>query len=112
MEENNGDPAPPARAPDKPEMVQVDPETLKAIQRVAHVFERMRLADYVMYLNSPPRMILMNFIAGLFRGLGLTIGATILVAAVIYTLRHMVNLPLIGAYVAKIVRIVQHEMGH
>jgi hypothetical protein len=112
VEEKNEVPVPPAQGPEKPSPVHVDAETLNALQRVANVFERMRLADYIMYLQSPPRMILMNFLAGLFRGLGLTLGATILVALVVYLLRHMVNLPLIGAYVAKIVRIVQHEIGN
>ncbi|NLG36847.1 MAG: hypothetical protein GX549_02435 [Clostridiales bacterium] len=70
--------------------------------------ERSHLGEYIRYLQHPWRMIRVNLVAGLMRGFGTAIGFTILGAAVIYFLQQLAyrNLPLIGGFIAEIIRIV------
>jgi len=74
--------------------------------------EKMRLAEYVELLNRPLRLMYINFIAGLARGIGIAVGFTILGAIVVMFLRRLValNLPLIGNFIAEIVYTVQSQL--
>ena len=81
------------------------------LDRLALYMEKMKLAEYVHLLENIPRLLWINFISGLARGLGMAVGFTLLGALVVYILTKMVNLPLIGAFVAEIVRIVQYQLG-
>ncbi len=71
--------------------------------------EKMKLAEYVKLLDNPWRLMYVNFIAGLARGVGIAVGFTILGAVLLYFLRKLVvlNLPWIGGIIAEIVRMVQ-----
>ncbi len=82
------------------------------VQLLADALDKMRLAEYVEYLNNTKRMLIVNFIGGLFRGFGMAIGFTLLGAVVIYILRRLVmmNLPIIGDFIAEIVKLVQRHL--
>jgi hypothetical protein len=78
------------------------------VKELATAMEKMKLAEYVRLLERPWRLMYINFIAGIARGLGIAVGFTILGAVVIYFLRFLVtaNLPGIGKFIAQIVRMV------
>jgi len=59
------------------------------------------LKEFVRYSSSPWRLIWANFIAGVFRGLGAIIGASVFIAAMIWMLTLFVDIPLIGEYAAE-----------
>ena len=85
-------------------------------ERVADLavkMEKMKLAEYVQLLDNPWRLMYINFIAGVARGLGIAVGFTILGAIVLYFLKILVmlNLPWIGGFIAEIVRMVQLKVG-
>lgn len=90
---------------------------LKALeQRIAVLsinIEKMKLAEYVKLLDQPWRLMYINFIAGMARGVGIAVGFTILGAVLLYFLRRLVmlNLPWIGGFIAEIVRMVQLNIG-
>lgn len=93
------------------------PEELKAkIEQLSVAMEKMKLAEYVELLNRPLRLMYINFIAGLARGVGIAIGFTLLGAILIYSLQRLaiLNLPVIGGVIADLVRIVQLQLnlGH
>ncbi|MCL6560235.1 MAG: DUF5665 domain-containing protein [Firmicutes bacterium] len=75
--------------------------------------EKMKLAEYVRLLENPWRLMYINFIAGLARGVGIAVGFTILGAIVLYFLKILVmlNLPWIGGFIAEIVRMVQLKVA-
>lgn len=83
------------------------------VKRLAAHLERLRLAEYVALFDDPVRLIWINFLAGLARGVGLAVGFTILGALVLFILQRavMLNLPLIGNVIAEIVRIVQFQLA-
>lgn len=81
----------------------------RKIDELGTAMEKMKLAEYVDLLNRPSRLFFINFFAGLARGLGMAVGFTILGAFLVYLLQKLevLNLPIIGQFVAEIVRIVQ-----
>lgn len=83
------------------------------LQKLVSHLESLRIAEYVELLERPGRMIFLNFVGGLARGLGIAIGATIIFALVIELLRRLIllNIPGIGDFIAEIVRIVEIKNG-
>ncbi|MGE5329908.1 MAG: DUF5665 domain-containing protein [Deltaproteobacteria bacterium] len=71
------------------------------------------VCEYQEFLEKPVKVLWTNFIRGVASGLGMAIGFTILGALVLYLLKSMVNLnlPLIGQYIAELVKIVQENMN-
>ncbi len=88
----------------------LDSDTIVSLHKLARVFERMNLSEYLAMMQKPSRIVFNNFIAGIARGFGFSIGMSLLVAVLLFALSHMVDIPLIGKYIAKIVEIVQEEM--
>lgn len=79
---------------------------------VAHL-ESMNIAGYMELLQKPMRLIMTNFVAGLARGLGIALGASLIFALTIEAMRRliMLNIPGIGGFIAEVMRIVEHKNG-
>lgn len=77
------------------------------LERMMLIIERSRIREYMMLTDSKRRLFIINFVAGLGKGFGQAIGFTVLAAIVIYIFASWVNLPIIGAYIAKIINIVE-----
>ncbi len=84
----------------------------KRLQKVTIQMERTQIADYVQLLNRPISLIWRNLLGGLSRGIGIAIGFTFFAATILYVLQLLgkLNLPIIGDYIADIVRVVQHQL--
>ncbi|MFE4711247.1 MULTISPECIES: DUF5665 domain-containing protein [unclassified Paenibacillus] len=79
---------------------------------LAQQMEKSRIAEYTQLLYSPWRLIWLNVLSGTSRGVGIAVGFTFFAATIIYVLQVLgaLNLPIIGDYIADIVRIVQHQL--
>ncbi len=53
-------------------------DQVNMLEKLSVKMDNMRVAEYVEILNKPIKLIWMNFILGLARGLGMGIGLTIL----------------------------------
>ncbi|ALS27371.1 hypothetical protein IJ21_19700 [Paenibacillus sp. 32O-W] len=84
----------------------------RRLQKMAADMERSHIADYVDLLNRPFSLLWRNLLAGTARGVGIAIGFTFFAATILYVLRILgaLNLPIIGDYIADIVRIVQIQL--
>jgi len=82
------------------------------LARVETHLEAANFSGYVDLLQRPKRMIVQNFVSGLARGVGIGLGFTLLAAAfvIVFTKLSLLNLPVIGGYIADIVRIVQAQL--
>lgn len=82
------------------------------LSKIATNMERTQIAEYVDLLNHPIRLLWRNLLAGLAKGVGLAIGFTFFAATILYLLQALgaLNLPIIGDYIADIVRIVQIQL--
>ena len=85
---------------------------LARLECLAQRMERLGLDTYLRYAGDWRRRLLGEFLAGIARGIGFSVGFTILGAVILYALRNaaMANLPVIGRFVAEIVRIVEHNL--
>jgi hypothetical protein len=68
--------------------------------------------DVVMFIKKPWKLIWINFLIGLARGLGFFLGMTILGALVLVALHRMVDFPLIGRYIADIITEVKQQLAN
>ena len=88
-------------------------EALKQkVEELSLNLERMKLAEYVELLNNPKRLLFINFISGLARGLGIAVGFTLLGALVLFILQRLVvlNLPVVSDFIATLVHLVQLQL--
>lgn len=82
------------------------------LMKMAQQLEQSRIAEYTQLLHRPWRLIWLNVLAGTARGVGIAVGFTFFAATIIYVLQVLgaLNLPIIGDYIADIVRIVQRQL--
>ena len=79
------------------------------IERLLKFLEKKDIEQLVYILGTKKEIAKRNFIAGIFRGIGVGIGVTIVTAIIIYFLQRLVrlNLPGIGRFISDIVEIVE-----
>jgi hypothetical protein len=84
----------------------------KKIREVDQKLERANLAEFMKLVQNPLRLIFLNFLGGLARGFGIAIGLTIVASLFIVFLTELakLNLPIIGKYIADLVRIVNQQL--
>ncbi len=83
------------------------------LERLACYLEKMNVAGYVELMQRPARLLFLNFAAGLARGLGIAIGATLIFALMVEILRRVIllNIPGIGGFIAELIKIVEETNG-
>ena len=84
----------------------------ETVRQISDSLERSKIAEYVDLLNHPWRLIYLNLIGGLSRGVGLAIGFTVLGAMLIYILTRsfILDLPLVGNFLGELVWIIQQYL--
>ncbi|GIP20459.1 hypothetical protein J22TS3_07340 [Paenibacillus sp. J22TS3] len=78
----------------------------------SHELEKSRIMEYTQLMVRPWRLIWLNILSGTSRGIGIAVGFTFFAATIIYFLQVLgaLNLPIVGDYIADIVRIVQRQL--
>lgn len=84
---------------------------LEKLDDYSRLLEKVRIADYVQLLERPRRLLMINFVAGVARGLGMAVGFTLIGALAIYLLKALVSLhlPVISNFIARIIIMVQEQ---
>lgn len=62
------------------------------------VFKAAGVVDFMQYLQSGRSILWINFKAGIAKGLGMTLGMTVVLALLIWILTKLVALPIVGEY--------------
>lgn len=90
-----------------------DKELLSRLERIAERLDASRIADYVELMNKPRKLIWMSFVAGIARGLGVAVGATVIFALVLEMLRRLivVNVLGIGDFIVSILKVIEARQG-
>ncbi|MCL2544885.1 MAG: DUF5665 domain-containing protein [Clostridia bacterium] len=85
----------------------------RRVRELCLTLEKMRLTEYMRYVNDVRRLLWINFLTGLARGFGTAVGFTVLGAIAVTVLQRVTvhNLPIIGRFLADVVRIVQENLG-
>ena len=76
------------------------------IEKLSRKIDNIRVAEYIEMVSNPKRLIFLNFVTGLTRGLGMGIGFTVLAGIVLYLMRGWVNLPIVGRLIAELLDII------
>ena len=84
----------------------------KRMEEHLRVLEQLQLTEYLRYVQDTRRLMRTQFVSGLFRGMGMAVGFTILGAVLVVLLQALAqrNLPLIGDFLAQLVAIVQSRL--
>ncbi|TFE31754.1 DUF5665 domain-containing protein [Cohnella luojiensis] len=82
------------------------------LERLSIDMEKAQLKEYVNLMHRPWQLIWRSLISGLSRGVGIALGFTFFAATIVYLLKFLgaLNLPIVGDYIADIVRIVQRQL--
>ena len=85
---------------------------IQRLELIAQRMECMHLDAYLRYVQNWRKRLTMDFLSGIVRGIGFSVGFSILGALLIYILRNMAlaNLPVIGRFLADLVRIVENNL--
>ncbi len=83
------------------------------LEKVAMHIERMRLGDYVEMMGRPGRIIWMNLLGGIAKGVGLTIGATLVIAILFKLLSALIamKIPYLTDMLQEVVQIIKETPG-
>lgn len=83
----------------------------KKIDKINKILEKSNIIEISYILGNKKEILKRNLIAGLSRGVGIGIGITVITAIIVFLLRRliMLNIPVIGDYIADIVSIVENR---
>lgn len=81
------------------------------IDKINKILEMSNMVEFSYVMGNKKEILKRNLIAGIARGIGIGIGITIITAIIVYLLRKliMLNIPVIGDYIADIVEIVERS---
>ena len=85
-------------------------EEERLIHKLEHIefkLANLGLREYIDYLYSPKHIIWNNLMAGIFKGFGIVLGATVVVALVTLIMSFLTGVPIIGEFV----RWLQDSIG-
>ena len=88
-------------------------DILRRFEKLSLRLELLHLAEFLHYARDWRRRLFFDFLSGIARGVGFSIGFSVLGALLLYLLRNaaLSNLPVIGRFVAELVRIVENNLG-
>ena len=82
------------------------------IDRLILALEKMNLKAYLDLVTNRRRMIVNSLLYGILRGLGFSIGFTILGAAMVVLLKFLLdnNLPQFSGFIAEVIHAIEERM--
>ena len=86
---------------------------LRRFEHLAQRLELMHLEAYLRYVHDWRKRLFFDFLSGIARGVGFSLGFSVLGALLLYILKNIAlsNLPVIGKLLAELVRIVENNLG-
>lgn len=73
-------------------------QNISSDQEIIKIFEAAGVVDFLEYLQSGKRLMWINFKAGIAKGLGITLGMTVVLGLLIWVLTLLVDIPIVGEY--------------
>lgn len=82
------------------------------IDEINKKLEKSNIIEMSYIMGNKKEIIKRNLLAGIFRGIGVGIGLTIISAVIIIFLQRLIrlNIPIIGDYITDIVAIIQQNI--
>lgn len=86
-----------------------DPHTGVDYEKLGRAVEQALVRDYIELVGNTKRQIWGAFVRGIFTGLGTVIGATLIVALLIWLLHQLGGLPVVGYYLQGVGQTIQQK---
>jgi uncharacterized membrane protein YhiD involved in acid resistance len=67
-------------------------------KEIIKILEAGGVVEYLEYLQSGKRLLWINFKAGVAKGFGITVGATVVLGLLVWVLTMLMGLPVVGEY--------------
>jgi len=85
---------------------------VRRLERLVQKMNHLHLDSYLQYVHSWKKRLAFEFLSGIARGVGFSVGFSVLGALLLYLLRNaaLANLPVIGRFLADLVRIVENNL--
>ena len=80
----------------------------KKIEELATSMERSRIEEYTDIIKYPKKLLVVNLLVGIAKGIGMALGFSIIAALLIGILQKMIDLPLIGEYIANLLKVIEN----
>ena len=82
------------------------------LESQVHRLEMLRIEEFIAYTQNWKRRLMHDFLSGVARGVGFSVGFTLLGAVILFLLKNaaLANLPIIGRFLAELVRIVETNL--
>ncbi|MGF7031926.1 F0F1-type ATP synthase assembly protein I [Paenibacillus mucilaginosus] len=82
------------------------------VTEIAAGMEKKQIAEYLQLMNDPKRLLWLNLISGVARGVGIAFGITAFTTGLLYMLKGLgaLDLPIIGGFIADLIEHVQYQM--
>ncbi len=89
-------------------------ETLEIVKKIFDGFNRAHLLEYVELVNNPKKLFWLNFLSGLAKGLGLTIGTAIVLTVLFKLTQHIIslNIPYITVWISEWIGQISSLVPH
>lgn len=82
--------------------VPLNKKDLENIASIIKAIDSLGFEEFIEYIKSPWKLILPNLVAGIARGVGTLLGATIVIAIITWFIAKLAVIPLIGQYFGQI----------
>ncbi|GAF66857.1 DUF5665 domain-containing protein [Alkalihalobacillus trypoxylicola] len=79
----------------------------KIVDKLEEMTTNGRIDDIVLHFTNKREVIKVNILAGISRGVGLTLGTAIFIGLFILLLTQMISLPIVGQWVANFLEMVE-----
>ncbi len=83
----------------------------KEVEKLRELLERLRLDQYIRTLLNTRRLAFISFLTGIMSGLGAVIGGTLVLALIVYILGRLEWIPILGDWIARILKVVHQKGG-
>lgn len=84
----------------------------ESVAVLTKLVEELRSRRYLQRIDKPKRFLFYNFIAGIVRGVGVAIGASIVFALIIWILSRLQIVPILGDWAIIIVDYIERARGY
>lgn len=83
-------------------------EIYKKLEEINDKVDKISLAEYTEMIKNPRKMMFINLISGIAKGIGITIGATLFSSLIVFLLIKIgeLNIPLVGEFLAEIIKVI------
>ncbi len=90
-----------------------DDTDIVRMTKMLAVFEKMNLGEYIQYLGKPWHIIWSNILVGISRGIGLTIGAALVIILIVKLLTLFIGLkfPWLSDASAQLLQVIKTTPG-